>query len=137
MSEVLVVHDQSRLIPPPPQSQVLSSGKIYKVGDSKGWRVYDSDYYYNWSEEKEFHVGDNLLFKYGQELNDVLEISGDLEFLYCNMTSPVALHKTGYDLVRLTKPGVHYFISSKPGHCEAGLKLQVVLSPMDRSGYAR
>ncbi|ESQ46657.1 hypothetical protein EUTSA_v10000580mg, partial [Eutrema salsugineum] len=86
--EVLVVHDQSRPIPPPPRSQVLSSGKIYKVGDSKGRRVYDSDYYYKWSEDKVFHVGDNLLFEYSQELNNVLEISGDLEFLYCDPTSP-------------------------------------------------
>ncbi|ESQ46653.1 hypothetical protein EUTSA_v10000583mg, partial [Eutrema salsugineum] len=126
--EFLVVHDPSCPVPPPP-SQVLPLEKIYKVGDSKGWRVYDSNYYYKWSKKKEFHVGDNLLFEYGQELYDVLEISGDLEFLYCNLTSPAAVHKTGCDLVRLTKPGVHYFISLKPGHCEAGLKLQVVVGP--------
>ncbi|ESQ46656.1 hypothetical protein EUTSA_v10000646mg [Eutrema salsugineum] len=123
--EVLVVHDPSRPVPPPP-SQVLPLEKIYKVGDSKGWRVYDSNYYYRWSQKKEFHVGNNLLFEYGQELNDVLEISGNLEFLYCDPASPAAVHKTGCDLVRLTN---QEFISSKPGHCEAGLKLQVVVGP--------
>ncbi|KAG7626971.1 hypothetical protein ISN45_At03g030920, partial [Arabidopsis thaliana x Arabidopsis arenosa] len=56
--------------------------KIYKVGDSKGWSV---------SQEK---------------------ISRDLEFISCDPTSPVAMHKTGHDLVKLTKPGVHYFITS-------------------------
>ncbi|ESQ56187.1 hypothetical protein EUTSA_v10027422mg, partial [Eutrema salsugineum] len=92
-------------------------------------RVYDSDFYYKWSIEKQFHVGDSLLFEYGNEVNDVLEISGDLEFKFCDPTSPIAVHKTGQDLVKLTKPGVHYFISSETGHCEAGLKLRVVVAP--------
>ncbi|ESQ36695.1 hypothetical protein EUTSA_v10009511mg, partial [Eutrema salsugineum] len=96
------------------------------VGDSKGWSVYDSDFFNKWSEEKEFHVGDVLFFEYENEINDVYEISGDLEFLACQPFSPVAVHKTGHDLVRLTEPGVHYFITSHSGHCEAGLKLRVV-----------
>ncbi|CAA7045328.1 unnamed protein product [Microthlaspi erraticum] len=143
--DILVVHDPSRPIPPPPPSKTLPFGKTYKVGgdDLKGWSVpEESDFYYKWSEEKQFLVGDKLLFEYSEEANDdVLEISGDLEFKYCDPTSPVSVHKTGHDLVTLTKPGVHYFISSKTGHCEAGLKLRVVvgsrpnvpkLSPLDR-----
>lgn len=127
--DVLVIHDPSRPVPPPPPSKILPFGKMYKVGDSKGWKVYNSDFYYKWSEEKLFHVGDSLLFEYANEVNDVLEISGDLEFKFCDPTSPIAVHKTGQDLVKLTKPGVHYFISSEPGHCEAGLKLRVVVAP--------
>ncbi|EOA23017.1 hypothetical protein CARUB_v10003780mg, partial [Capsella rubella] len=72
-----------------------------------------------------------LLFEYNNQVNDdVLEINGDLEFITCDQTSPVAVHKTGHDLVTLTKPGVHYFISSKTGHCAAGLKLRVVVGPL-------
>ncbi|KAL1199828.1 Mavicyanin [Cardamine amara subsp. amara] len=135
--DVLVVHDPSRPIPPPLPRKILPLGKTYKVGDSEGWNVYDSDFYNKWSEEKQLHVGDSLLFEYDNEANDVLEISGDLEFKACDPTSPVAVHKTGHDLVRLTEPGVHYFISSKTSHCEAGLKLRVVvnfpkLSPINR-----
>ncbi|KAF8111857.1 hypothetical protein N665_0072s0068 [Sinapis alba] len=128
--DILVTHDPSRPVPPPPQpSKILPFGKMYKVGDSKGWKVYNSDFYYKWSEGKLFHVGDNLLFEYANEVNDVLEISGDLEFKFCDPTSPIAVHKTGHDLVKLTKPGVHYFISSETGHCEAGLKLRVMVAP--------
>ncbi|CAN7077695.1 unnamed protein product, partial [Brassica oleracea var. botrytis] len=50
--KVLVIHDPSRPIPPPPPSKTLPVGQTYKVGDSKGWKVYDSDFYNKWSEEK-------------------------------------------------------------------------------------
>ncbi|CAF2346164.1 unnamed protein product [Brassica napus] len=107
---------------------------MYKVGgDSEGWKVYDSDFYNKWSEEKQFHVGDTLLFKYDNEVSDVYEINGDLEFMTCDPTSPVAVHKTGHDLVRLMKPGVHYFITSHSGTCEAGLKLRVMVGPQSKA----
>ncbi|WZZ05270.1 hypothetical protein YC2023_091191 [Brassica napus] len=129
--EVLVIHDPSRPVPPPPPSKILPDGKTYKVGNSQGWKVYDEiDFYNKWSEEKQFHVGDTLLFEYDNEVNDVYEISGDLEFITCDPTSPVAVHKTGQDLVRLTKSGVHYFVTSHSGYCEAGLKLQVIVGPL-------
>ncbi|KAF8107910.1 hypothetical protein N665_0116s0115 [Sinapis alba] len=114
--EVLVIHDPSRPVPPPPPSKTLLVGKTYKVGDSKGWKVYDSDFYNKLSEEKQFHVGDTLLFEYAKEVNDVYEINGHLEFMTCGPTSPVAMHKTGHDLVRLTEPGVHYLITSRSGY---------------------
>ncbi|KAG2260854.1 hypothetical protein Bca52824_080148 [Brassica carinata] len=62
--EVLVIHDLSSPVPPPtPPSKILPVGNTYKVGDSKGWTVYDSDFYSKWSEEKQFHVGDSLIFE--------------------------------------------------------------------------
>ncbi|CAA7027758.1 unnamed protein product [Microthlaspi erraticum] len=130
--DVLVVHDPSRPVPPPP-SKILPFGEIYKVGDLQGWSVYNSHFYSKWSEEKQFHVGDILLFEHGNEVNDVIEIKGDLEFISCDPTTPVAVHKTGHNLVRLTEPGVHYFISSEPGHCAAGLKLRVVVQPQTKA----
>ncbi|CAA0393005.1 unnamed protein product [Arabidopsis thaliana] len=102
---------------------------------SKGWSVsQESDFYYRWNEKTQFPIGDSLLFEYDNEVNDVLEISGDLEFISCYPISPVAVHMTGHDLVTLTEPGVHYFISSKtPGHCYAGLKLRVVVGPLTKA----
>ncbi|CAH2080117.1 unnamed protein product [Thlaspi arvense] len=132
--DILVVHDPSHRIPQPPPRKIFPFGKTYNVGDSKEWRVpEESDFYFKWSEEKQFHVGDNLVFYYDNEVNDVLEISGDLEFISCDPTSPVSVHNTGQDLIRLTKPGIHYFISSKTGHCEAGLKLRVIVGPLPKA----
>ncbi|CAF1923490.1 unnamed protein product [Brassica napus] len=132
--EILVVQDPPSPVPPPPTpSKILPVGETYKVGDSEGWKVYDSDFYNKWSEEKQFHVGDSLIFEYANEVNDVYEISGDLEFMTCDPTSPVAVHKTGRDLVRLTELGVHYFITSNSGSCEAGLKLRVMVGPQQKA----
>ncbi|CAH8368006.1 unnamed protein product [Eruca vesicaria subsp. sativa] len=131
--EVLVVQDPSSPVPPPTPSKILPLGNTYKVGESKGWNVYDSDFYNKWSEEKQFNVGDSLIFEYANEVKDVYEISGDLEFMTCDPTSPVAVHKTGHDLVRLTEPGVHYFITSNSGDCEAGLKLRVMVGPVPKA----
>ncbi|KAH0924073.1 hypothetical protein HID58_024091 [Brassica napus] len=129
---VFVVHDHP-MIPPPPR-KILPFGKDYKVGDSNEWRVpEESDFYSKWSEEKQFHVGDNLLFYYNDQVDDLLEINSDLEFKSCDTTSPVAVHNAGQDLIRLTKPGIRYFITSKIGHCEAGLKLRVVVRPLSKN----
>ncbi|CAA7025650.1 unnamed protein product [Microthlaspi erraticum] len=114
-------------------SQCVTGQRLH-VGDSNEWSVpEESDFYYKWSEEKQFHVGDNLLFYYNDQVNDVLEVSSDLEFISCDSSSPVATHNTGQDLIKLTKPGIQYFISSKTGQCEAGLKLRVVVRPLFRA----
>ncbi|KAL1191891.1 Mavicyanin [Cardamine amara subsp. amara] len=119
--------------PPPSNNKIVPVGKMYKVGDSRGWSVYNSYYYYRWSEPKEFYVGDNLFFQYNKDLNDVIEISDELEFRSCEPTSRVAEYKTGHDLIKLTKPGVHYFISLKTGLCQAGLKLKVTVRPLPQA----
>ncbi|CAH8262611.1 unnamed protein product [Arabidopsis lyrata] len=124
------INEPSRPIPPPPPpSKIFPFGKIYKVGDSRGWSVYNSYYYYKWSEGKQFHVGDTLFFEYNKYLNDVREISNDLDFKSCEQNSTVAVYKTGHDLVKLTKPGVYYFVSLKTGLCQAGIKLRVTVQP--------
>ncbi|CAN7025176.1 unnamed protein product [Brassica rapa subsp. trilocularis] len=147
---VFVVHDHPMIPPPPPPRKILPLGKDYKVGDSNEWRVPtyeeameddewresvgdESDFYSKWSEEKQFHVGDNLLFYYNDQVDDLLEINSDLEFKSYDTTSPVAVHNAGQDLIRLTKPGIRYFITSKIGHCEAGFKLRVVVRPLSKS----
>ncbi|CAN8258141.1 unnamed protein product [Cochlearia groenlandica] len=117
---------------PSPPSNTLPSGKLYKVGDSRGWSVYNSFYYYVWSQNKEFYVGDTLLFQYYKNLHDVEEIDNEAEFRSCEPTSTVAVYKTGHDLVKLTKPGVHYFVSMKTGLCTAGIKLRVTVLPLPK-----
>ncbi|XP_010423489.1 PREDICTED: uncharacterized protein LOC104708588 [Camelina sativa] len=124
------INGPSRPIPPPPPSKILpSAGRIYEVGDSSGWSVYNSFYYTKWSDDKQFRVGDTLFFEYNKHINDVREISDELEFESCKPTSTVAVYKKGHDLVKLTKQGVHYFVSLKTGLCQAGIKLSVTVQP--------
>ncbi|CAN8274806.1 unnamed protein product [Cochlearia groenlandica] len=116
---------------PSPPSNTLPSGKLYRVGDSRGWSVYNSFYYYMWSENKKFYVGDTLLFQYNKNLHDVEEIDNEAEFRSCEPTSTIAVYKTGHDMVKLTKPRVHYFVSMKTGLCTAGIKLRVTVLPKE------
>ncbi|EFH51740.1 hypothetical protein ARALYDRAFT_905181 [Arabidopsis lyrata subsp. lyrata] len=55
-----------------------SSATVYKVGDSDGWTTKDETYNYFWVEDKEFHVGDSLVFEYDPLFNDVTQVSGAL-----------------------------------------------------------
>ncbi|CAH8267112.1 unnamed protein product [Arabidopsis lyrata] len=52
-----------------------SSATVYKVGDSDGWTTKDETYNYFWVEDKEFHVGDSLVFEYDPLFNDVTQVS--------------------------------------------------------------
>ncbi|VVA94312.1 unnamed protein product [Arabis nemorensis] len=108
--------------------------RVYKVGENGGgWTVYkDREYYHQWTEDKHLFVGDSLVFEYDKitsffDFNDddVTEVTGRLEFEYCDPTSAKAVHKTGHDIVTFTEPGIHYFINSAPGRCYAGQKLRV------------
>ncbi|CAN8268480.1 unnamed protein product [Cochlearia groenlandica] len=120
--------------PPPPPSHINTgpSGKLYKVGDSRGWSVYNSFYYNKWSEKREFYMGDTLFFQYNKALHDVEEITNEDEFKSCQPNSTIAVYKTGHDLVKLTKPGVHYFVSMKTGLCIAGTKVRVTVLPLPK-----
>ncbi|CAH2065921.1 unnamed protein product [Thlaspi arvense] len=102
------------------------SAKIYKVGDSEGWTAKD-DAYSDWAKLKEFHVGDSLIFKYDRKYNDVTQVSGALEYNFCDCSSPKAVYKTGHDVVTLTEPGSYYFISSNPTQCLSGQRLNILV----------
>ncbi|EOA22137.1 hypothetical protein CARUB_v10002695mg [Capsella rubella] len=119
----------SRQSPPPPSKILPSAERMHAVGDSSGWSVYNSYYYEKWSEDRQFRVGDTLFFEYNKHINDVREVSNELDFESCNPTSTIAVYKTGHDIVRLTRPGVHYFVSLKSGLCHAGIKLRVTVQP--------
>ncbi|KAG2241407.1 hypothetical protein Bca52824_096611 [Brassica carinata] len=105
-----------------------SSARVYKVGDSDGWTAKD-DVYYAWTEAdyKEFHVGDSLVFEYDPSINDVTHVSGALEYEFCDYSSPKAVYNTGHDVVTLTEPGFHYFITSNQAQCILGQKLEVLV----------
>ncbi|KAF8107879.1 hypothetical protein N665_0116s0084, partial [Sinapis alba] len=106
----------------------FSYARIYKVGDPEGWTAKDN-VYYAWSEteHKEFHVGDSLIFEYDPIINDVTQVSGSLEYKLCDYSSPKAVYNIGHDVVTLTEPGFHYFITSNQTQCVLGQKLDVLV----------
>ena len=79
--KVFVIHDPSHLVPPPTPSKIFPVRKTYKVGNSEGWKIYDSDFYNKGSEGKQFYVGDNMILVYENEVNDVYEIRGEMELM--------------------------------------------------------
>ncbi|CAA7036723.1 unnamed protein product [Microthlaspi erraticum] len=80
-----------------------------------------------WAEHKEFHVGDSLIFKYDRNVSDVTQVSDAQEYEFCNSSSPKAVYNTGHDIVTLTEPGSHYFISSNHSQCVTGQRLHVLV----------
>lgn len=130
---VLVLSDPSYHASIPRPSDPPSSGKVFKVGESNGWTTTADPM---WYEGKNFVVGDSLLFQYDKDLDNVVQVSGALELEFCDTSSPLAVYESGQDLVRLTRPGFYYFISSKPGRCAAGLRLDVLVTPKDSPNQA-
>lgn len=102
------------------------SATTYEVGDSDGWTT-KKDSYYHWAEDKEFHVGDSLIFEYDHDYNDATQVSGALEYELCDSSSNKTVYNTGYDVVTLTELGFHYFITSNHARCESGQKLHVLV----------
>ncbi|KAL6188205.1 hypothetical protein ACLB2K_039598 [Fragaria x ananassa] len=108
---------------PSPTPSALSS-TVYKVGGPGGW-IIGVDYN-QWSSPKEFLVGDTLLFSYNSYHN-VMEVT-EPSFKSCNSSSPIAAYSSGSDYITLERPGHYYFLCGAPRHCEAGQKVEVVVS---------
>ncbi|KAJ3696031.1 hypothetical protein LUZ60_001408 [Juncus effusus] len=99
-------------------------GVDYPVGGPSGWETTTD--LTTWSADKKFAPGDSLTFTY-QTFHDVVEVS-KADYDTCSGTTPIASYKGGSTTIKLTKPGKRYFICSVPGHCSAGMKLEVDVS---------
>ncbi|OMO84823.1 Plastocyanin-like protein [Corchorus capsularis] len=106
----------------------VSLAAIHKVGDSTGWNVRENTDFGKWASNNTFIVGDYLLFEYNNSTHDVRKVSLD-DFESCNGTSAIAAYTSGSDTVALHIAGRHYFISGVAGHCQAGLKVNVLVHP--------
>ncbi|KAF4397105.1 hypothetical protein G4B88_008951 [Cannabis sativa] len=101
----------------------------YIVGDDKGWTNDNFDYQ-AWAKDKNFTVGDVLVFNYKSGSHNVYKVDG-AGFMSCNTTSPNGEPPltTGNDRVELKTPGNKWYICGKPGHCLNGnqkLKISVI-----------
>ncbi|KAJ0046894.1 hypothetical protein Pint_04128 [Pistacia integerrima] len=107
----------------------VSLGAVYRVGDSAGWTAMGNVDYEKWASTKNFHVGDVIVFNYNDQFHDVKEVALQ-DFQSCNAASPMATYTTGSDSITLKNLGHHYFLCGVPGHCEAGQKLDIMVTPV-------
>ncbi|CAN1245795.1 Blue copper protein [Linum grandiflorum] len=114
----------------PSASSPLISGKDFMVGDNYGWTTnFD---YQSWAKDKDFRVGDRLIFKYPMGVHNVYKANGT-EFQNCEV--PFAASRglamtSGNDVVTLATPGRKWYICGKPNHCsDNNQKLVIVVKP--------
>ncbi|XP_030459488.2 cysteine-rich receptor-like protein kinase 10 [Syzygium oleosum] len=101
---------------------VEATATNYVVGGLNGGWDMNTDQT-TWASSQTFLVGDNLIFQYSPG-HDVTEVTkGDYDS--CQVTSPIQTYTSGSTVIPLTSPGKKYFICSSPGHCAAGMKLQI------------
>uniref|UniRef100_A0A0E0LR19 Phytocyanin domain-containing protein n=1 Tax=Oryza punctata TaxID=4537 RepID=A0A0E0LR19_ORYPU len=100
-----------------------ANGGSYGVGKPNGgWDLQTN--YTSWASSITFRLGDKLVFKYSAAVHDVVEVTKD-GYLSCSPSSSIAVHRTGEDTIELGRLGRRYFICGVPGHCDAGMKLEV------------
>ncbi|KAJ6425856.1 hypothetical protein OIU84_026436 [Salix udensis] len=106
----------------------VSMAAVYNAGDSAGWTSMGQVDYKDWAANKNFHVGDTLVFNYNNQFHNVKQVTQQ-GFESCNATSPIATYTNGSDKVTLEKHGHFYFICGYPGHCQAGQKIDISVVP--------
>ncbi|XP_031256771.1 mavicyanin-like [Pistacia vera] len=107
----------------------VSLGAVYEVGDSAGWSTMGNVDYNKWASSKNFHVGDKIVFNYNNQFHNVKQVSHQ-DFQSCNATSSIAVYTSGSDSITLKSLGHYYFLCGVPGHCEAGQKVDIMVTPV-------
>ncbi|MBA0690230.1 hypothetical protein Goari_007920 [Gossypium aridum] len=110
-------------------SSVLQStyAANYTVGDATGWTVpnpNNTEFYDDWTDNKNFVVGDVLEFNFTTGRHDVAEVT-ETAYDSCNTTNPIARYTTGPARITLTRTGEYHFICTFDGHCGLGQKLSI------------
>ncbi|KAI3922571.1 hypothetical protein MKX01_006260 [Papaver californicum] len=92
---------------------IANASKLYVVGGTKQWGFVGS--YNKWCTRRSFFAGDTLVFKYPSGAHNSVRVS-----------------KIGYKSCKATEresakaiKGNNYFICGIPGHCSAGMKINV------------
>ncbi|KAF5742766.1 stellacyanin-like [Tripterygium wilfordii] len=103
--------------------------KEFIVGDEAGWkRGVD---YFAWAKDKDFRVGDKLVFQYpvGGDSFDVVYKVNETGFDECKPLPISGGLYSGNDIITFTTPGKRWYISDggqeEGGNCMAGQKLAI------------
>ncbi|KAL4377131.1 hypothetical protein GQ457_02G030780 [Hibiscus cannabinus] len=106
-------------------SLTISSATEYVVGGDDGWKL--GVKYDDWAKDRQFLVGDTLVFKYKSGAHNVYKVTGD-EFKSCIVPSNNSLGSfTGNDTIKLATAGTTWYICGISGHCDGGMKLKITV----------
>ncbi|RLN34296.1 umecyanin-like [Panicum miliaceum] len=103
----------------------LAAAADHPVGGSGSWDASGTSYN-AWSAKQTFKQGDTVSFKFAPS-HDVTEVT-KAGYDACSGANPVKSYTGGSASIKLTAPGRRYFICSVPGHCAAGMKLEVTVA---------
>ncbi|CAM6117122.1 unnamed protein product [Calypogeia fissa] len=96
-------------------------------GLSQNWNLPTSNnvnFYTSWAAQNVFNVNDTLQFIYNATSHTVLRMPQDS----CNTSlATVTPFTDGNTTIPLMTSGTKYYICSIPGHCDAGMKLTIVV----------
>jgi plastocyanin len=118
------------LAPAPGPDSVPTGPRLpmtYTVGDALGWNVPSNGSnvgYQNWASDKDFMVGDTLVFNYVNRTHNVAEVTKQ-GYNSCNTSSPISLNTNPPTRITLNTTGVHYFTCTFPRHCNLGQQLAI------------
>ncbi|XP_054820768.1 early nodulin-55-2-like [Prosopis cineraria] len=114
-----------------------SEGRDYLVGGAENaWTLPrpSPDYLSHWAHRRHFRVGDALLWKYDHKTESVLEVKEE-DYKSCNVANPISKYNDGETKVELKRGGSFYFISGADGHCQQGLRLDLVVRSDQHGGH--
>ncbi|EEF33767.1 Chemocyanin precursor, putative [Ricinus communis] len=94
---------------------------IYRVGDGFGWSPTTSMEV--WPQGKKFYAGDILVFKYDDQLYNVV-VDDKEGHDTCTVSEKSVTYDSGNDRIELVY-GHNYFICGNPDDCQAGMKMVV------------
>uniref|UniRef100_A0A0D9WUL2 Phytocyanin domain-containing protein n=1 Tax=Leersia perrieri TaxID=77586 RepID=A0A0D9WUL2_9ORYZ len=101
----------------------VAAAVVHPVGGNGAW---DTTGNYNaWSLSQKFTQGDSIKFSYPSS-HDVVKVT-KAGYDACSPANAIASFNDGSTIVKLDAPGKHYFICGIPGHCAAGMKLEVTV----------
>ncbi|KAF8406925.1 hypothetical protein HHK36_006046 [Tetracentron sinense] len=113
---------------PAPTPSAPRTPVTYVVGDKLGWLVPPGGpiAYATWAYNKNFMVGDTLVFNFENGTQDVAKVT-KAAFDDCNSTNPLANYTTAGPTISvlLDSEGEHYYICTFPRHCPLGQKLAI------------
>ncbi|KAL6320872.1 hypothetical protein AAG906_008872 [Vitis piasezkii] len=100
-------------------------GMNHIIGKSLGWTIpQNASFYQDWAAPRTFAVGDKLVFLYSSGMHNVIEVS-KADYDACTQKNTISVHFSGPTVLKLAKPGDHYFICGLRQHCLRGQKLSI------------